>query len=248
MPVDIGRAVRDGIDRTIAPNGIRLIAAFFIVSTLSALLSTAGRPAEPMGPISPMQPSPPFGISLAVAGLGSLLLGILSVVLTIVALRTFVTDETDQIPREHYSANLLWPTINFIIGFIIFGILVAIGFVLLVIPGLFLLVSLFFWMLYVAVEGENFVDAFEHSWSLTKGNRLVLFLLGVIVAIISLVISLIFGGPGSLIGGSIGIIITQVGSAISTVFGTATAARTYRQLTADDASAPIAESGQTEPE
>lgn len=234
MTVNIGQAVREGIDRTIAPSGIRLIAAFFVVSTLSGLLSIAGRPMDAMGPISPMPPSPSFRIPLALAGAGSLLLGIVSVVLTIVALRTFVTEETDQIPREHYSTNLLWPTINFIIGFIIFGILVGIGLVLLVIPGLFLLVSLFFWMLYVAVEDENFIDAFQHSWALTKGNRLELFLLGLVVAIISLVISAIFGGPGTIIGGSLGIIITQIGSAISTVFTTATAARTYRQLTTDD--------------
>lgn len=241
MSVDIGRAIQEGGRRTLARNGLYFVAIVWVLGVLNGLFSASmarsamqgvpGRP--PMGP-APMGPS--LGLSPAAAGLLSLLVSLAGLVVVAGAMRTFVTQDTETIPGERFTRNLGWMLVNLVIGGIAFGIVVGIGFVLLVVPGLFLLVSLFFWGFYVVVEDQNFVEGFRNSWALTRGNRLVLFALGVLVAVIGLVVSWTFGivqfvGPG----GWVGLLVTQIGSAFASVFGLATAARTYRQLTEESA-------------
>lgn len=239
MSVDIGQAIQEGGKRTLARNGLILVAIFWVLSVLNGLFgNTIARNAMgqlpggmvPVDVAGPPVMGPTLGIPSGVAGLLSLLVGLISAVVGAAALRTFVTAETESLPSEHFTRNLVWMLINLIVGGIVFGIVVGIGFVLLVIPGLFLLVSLFFWNVYVIVEDENFIDGFQDSWQLTKGNRLVLFLLGVIVVIIAAVIGAIFGIPRPFVGGFVGLAIAQIGGAFGTVFTIAVAARTYRQL------------------
>ncbi|PSQ08636.1 hypothetical protein BRC93_14835 [Halobacteriales archaeon QS_5_70_15] len=143
-----------------------------------------------------------------------------------------MTDETETLPREHLTEDLLWPAANLLVGGVVFGIAVAIGFVLLVIPGLFLLVSLLFWEVFVAVEGDNFVEGFRHSWDLTGGRRLRLFALGVAVVLLALVVSVVFAIPGVVLPSVLGFPIEQVGSALVGVFVLATIAETYDRLVA----------------
>ncbi|MDX1747396.1 MAG: hypothetical protein R3324_15780, partial [Halobacteriales archaeon] len=47
-------------------------------------------------------------------------------------------------------------------------------------------------------------------------------------------VNALFGIPGAIVGGFGGVLFAQVGSALTTVFGTAVLARAYCQLTADD--------------
>ena len=78
----------------------------------------------------------------------------------------------DQTVGDLFSAAA--PYILPLIGFgILFGIGVAIGFVLIVIPGLILLT---FWSVgapAIVVEGTGPIDAFGRSWRLVRGNGLV---------------------------------------------------------------------------
>jgi Na+/proline symporter len=63
-----------------------------------------------------------------------------------------------------------------------------------------------------------------------------LFVTGVVVVIIALVVSWIFGVPQIAgLTGWVGLLISQIGSAFGLVFVLATIARTYRQLTEDEA-------------
>lgn len=238
MPVAIEAALRRGVSRTLARNGLLLAGVWFVVSGVNALVGLgvsrwlmrqdgfpAGVPVPPGTVREGLIAIPP-----AVGGLVSLLAGLATVVLTIGALRTFTTDETERLRGEHFTRNLIWPGLNFIVGAVVFGIVVGIGFALLVIPGLFLLVSLVFWTVYVAVEDENFIEALGDSWSLTRGHRLRLFLLGVAVVIINIIVSAVFGLGA--IGGAIGLIIAQVGTALTSVFGLATLAAAYDDLVA----------------
>lgn len=252
MPVDIGRAVREGVERTTARNGLLFVGILFVVGILNGLFSTevtrevamapAGRPefAQPGGY------APSLGLSPVVAGALSVLLALVSVVVTLGMVRTFVSGETETIPTEHFSRNLLWAVLNLIVGSIVFGIAVGIGLLVLVVPGLFLLVSLFFWNVYVIVEDQNFVEGFRNSWSLTAGRRLRLFGLGVVVAVIGLAINLVFGLPGLVLPDVLGFVLAQVGSAASGVFWTATVARTYVQLREGGAEEGDVVEGETE--
>lgn len=236
MSVDIGQAVQEGGKRTVARNGLYLVAIVWVLGVLNGLFSASiarnamqGVPGQvPMG-AQPMGPS--LGLSPAVAGILSFLVSLAGLVVAAAAIRTFVTEDTETIPGERFTRNIGWMLVNLIIGWIVFGIVVGIGLVLLVIPGIFLLVSLFFWGFYVVLEDQNFVDGFRNSWDLTRGNRLVLFVLGVLVAIIGLVVSWVFGIVQLAgVGGFLGLAVAQIGSAFATVFTIATAARTFEQL------------------
>lgn len=242
MSVDIGQAIEQGGKRTLARNGLYFVVIVWVLGIVNGLVgNTMARNAfqQMPGGMGPgMGPGagavgPGLGLSPITAGVLSIVVGLVLAVVGAAALRTFVTEETETIPGEHFTHNLVWMLVNLIVGGIVFGIAVAIGLVLLVIPGLFLLVSLFFWNLYVVVEDQNFIEGFQNSWALTSGNRIMLFVLGVVVVIIGGVVGLIFGAPRFLLPGIIGLAVAQLGSAFGTVFGIATAARTYKQLTAE---------------
>lgn len=247
MPIDIERVVSDGYERTVARNGLLFVGIFYLLSLLDGLFSPAQtRPTalpDPMAgpgpgpvPAEGMQPyAPSLGLSPGLAGLLSLLLAVVSIVVTIGALRTFVSDETERIPRENFGHNLLWAGLNLVAGGLVFGIVVGIGFVLLLIPGFFLLVSLFFWEVYVAAEDQNFVEGFRNSWQLTGGHRLRLFGLGVVVVVLSMLVSIAFGLPGVFLPDILGFLVAQLGSAFLGVFFLAAVARTYEQLVAMEA-------------
>ena len=236
MSLNIEDALRQGVSRTLARNGLLLAGVVFLVSTLNALVGLGvGRWVRTRG-VMPMDvpfqggmDAALFAVNPAVGSLVGLLASLATVVLAIGGLRTFVTDETERLPEGHFTQDLVWPGLNFIVGAVVFGIVVGIGFVLLVVPGIFLLVTLIFWTVFVAVEGENFVDGMQSSWSLTRGHRLQLFLLGVGVVIIQIVVSIVFG-IGGIAGGALGVIVAQAGGALTTVFSLATLAAAYNQL------------------
>lgn len=249
MALDLGEVIETGFRRTIARNGLIIAAVLFVLSALNALVANSmfraimpppnqmgpGFPGGPMAPGPSMMPmGPSLPISPAVAGLLSFIVSIITAVVTITAIRTFVSGETEQIPEEYYTRNMIWALINLIVGGIVFGVIVAIGLILLIIPGIFLLVSLFFWNVFVVVKDQNFIEGLQNSWALTKGNRLRLFLLGIVVVVIVAVVNGIFG-IFTFFGGYIGLLISQIGSSLTTVFSLAALAAAYNQLTASEA-------------
>ena len=210
-----------------------LMGLLFVLSLLSGLLGASiaqyagNQQFVPFG----AETNAVFALPPLVAGLLSLVIGLASLVVSIAAIRVFVSNETERLPREHFTRRMGWTVLNFIIGAVVFGIVVGLGFVVLIIPGIFLLVSLFFWSVFVAVEDQNFVESFTSSWGLTKGHRLKLFLLGIAVALITIVINAVFG-VGFVAGSLVGLVLAQIGSAVVTVFSTAALAATYTELTA----------------
>lgn len=246
MSVDIGQAIEEGGKRTVAQNGLYFVAIVWVLGILSGLFSNAiargvmqdiPGAGEVGGPFGPPTVGPTLGLSPGVAGLLSLVVGLISLVVSAAAIRTFVTEETEAIRGEHFTRNLLWMVLNLIVGGVVFAIVLAVGFVALIIPFFFLLVSLFFWNVYVIVEDQNFVEGFRNSWALTKGNRIMLFVLGVVVVIVYVVVGGIFGLVGAFLPGIAALAVTEVGSAFASVFGLATAARTFLQLEAGEPAA-----------
>lgn len=235
MPLDIKRALREGYDRTIAPNGVILAGVFFVLSGINAVAAAGAGPRYPAMRFGMFgRPSNPIvwpELPIPLAGLLSLLASLGTIVVAIAALRTFVTDETETLPENHFRRRIGWAFLNFLVGAIVFGIIVGLGFVLLVIPGIFLLVSLIFWEVFVAVEDENFVESLRRSWQLAQGNRWQLFGLGFVVLLVTLVVNVVFSVPGAIVGGFGGVLFAQAGSAVTTVFGSAVLARSYCQLT-----------------
>lgn len=250
MAVDIPTVIKRGYETTLSPNGVVFVGVFYLLALLSGAV-TAGttRQTMPPGGTSPpgmsgmpfggagMRPfAPSLGLSPITAAGVSVVLSIVSVVITIGALRAFVDQPKDGLSEALFTRNVLWAVINMIVGGIVFGIVVAIGFVLLIVPGVFFLVSLFFWNVFVVVEDTSFIEGFRRSWDLTAGNRLWLFGLGIIVGLIGLLISIVFGLPGVFLPDIVGFLLAQFGSAIVSVFVLATVAAAFTALNGGTAS------------
>lgn len=233
MTVDIGDVLREGFERTVTRNGVVFATLFFVLSVpYAAFSASVNRQFEAGSPQTGAAPA--FGLPVGVLAILGLVFGLASLVLTVGAIRTFVSEERETIHAEFFTRNILWVVANLVVGGIVFGFAVGIGFVLLIVPGLFLLVSLFFWNYRVIVEDENFVDGFATSWELTGGNRLTLFALGVVVVLVALVANVVSGIPAVLLPGPVGVLVGQAGSAVVQVFTLATASRAYVQLTGAD--------------
>ncbi|MFB6294951.1 MAG: hypothetical protein ABEI97_04280 [Candidatus Nanohaloarchaea archaeon] len=222
MALDIGAAVEDGARRTLERNGLLLVTAFVLINLASSLLGVgsgtgAGAPAVAGNPAA-----------IAIIGLA---VSLLSVVVSIAALRVFVTDETETVPDEAFKRNMGSALLHTVIGGILFGIAVGVGLILLVIPGVYLLLALFFWTVFVAVEDQSFHEAMQSAWELSKGHKWQLLGLLLVIAIINILLSIV-GAAASFAGPRIvGLAVMQILSAFGGVFALAVQARAYEQLT-----------------
>lgn len=238
MSLSIGRALQDGIERTLARNGAVLLAVWFAVAALNqATYNTAVAGVFPAVSQQPTMLGPTLPLSPAVAGVIVFFLYLASFVLTAVALRTFVSEETRTIPREYVTRNLVWFLLNYFVGYVVFLLAVWIGFILLFVPGIFLLVSLYFWIVFVAVEDQNFVEAFGNAWDLARGNRWSLLGLGLIVTVAGTVLYGVLFFVGALVSPWASLVFFSAAVAAFGVFGMATTARAYVQLQADEGAA-----------
>lgn len=222
MAFAILNTMSDGFERTVQRNGLVLVAVLAVLTVVNTLLASTAM--EPAGTADPA-----VGFLGVGMGLLSFVVAIASVVTMIVALRTFASGETEYIPRAFVRRNIGLATLNVIVGGIVFAVIVALGSVLLVIPGLFLLVSLYYWSVFVAIEDQNFVRAFRSSWSLTRGSRLRLFGLGVAVVGLLFVVTAVVSIPAAPFG-IVGAIVTQTVGAGLTMYALATTVSAYDQL------------------
>ena len=237
MPFSIIAALQEGLDRLFSRVGATFAGIIFVLGTLNAVFSATAaadflggpRGGPGMGPGPTMVPT--VGLPGPVAGLLSLIVVLLMAIVGIAAIRAFVDDIDRDIDRPLFTRNIGWALVNLVVGGIVFGLIVAIGLVLLVIPGIFLLVSLVFWSVYVVVEDVSFIEGLRRSWALTKGHRLRLFGLGFVTFLIVAVVSGLFSFPAQVGAPGIGALVAaQIGSAVTSVFSSATLARAWVQL------------------
>lgn len=210
-----------------------LVGILFVLSAVSALFGAGvARYVPEQGFASPAAAADAlFVLPALAAGILSIVVALASLVVSIAAIRVFVTDETERLPRGAFTRRIGWVALNAIVGGIVFGIAVTAGFVLLVVPGIFLLVTLAFWTVFVAVEDRNFVAGFRGSWGLTKGHRLSLLGIGVAVVLATVIVQAVFG-IGMVAGPVLGGLVAAVGSALTSVFSVAVLASAYTTLTA----------------
>lgn len=175
-------------------------------------------------------------IPASVAAGGLLALALLSEAATIVAVRVFATSETDDVPRDLATDNVLLATLNGFVGGIVAWGLILLGTVLLVVPGVFFAVALFFFRQEIALNDKNFVQALADSWRITKGNRVDVFALGLVLLLAVWSITLAAGGAVGLVSTLGSDLLTAIlggvtlGGGVLGVFGTAVATRAYVQF------------------
>lgn len=244
MSLDIGAAIENGLERSLKRNSIILMGIFALVSLISTVFGDSmtkaiiesgalGGPVQP-GALASATPLA-LDISPMLSGAMLLLVSLVSAAITVGAIRLFISEETESVPTEIFTDNILWVLANIIIGSIFFAIVLGIGFVAFLIPGVFLLSALYFWNFYIIDEGQNFFQAMKSSWRDTKDNRIRTLALLLIVLIatgtFSIITSLILGFLGGLVAGTAGgSVLSIIPSAIVTVFTLATFTEAYKQL------------------
>jgi hypothetical protein len=180
--LNIGSALTNGLGRVGNRNGGILLLAAAVLGILWQLLVNSVfvqmLPPDFSGSLG-LTIDLPFGI-LAIS---SLIVFVLLSYLTIVATRTFVAGETTQLPTEFLQRRIPWVIANLIVGGIVFTLLLFIGSLLFVIPGIIAYLSLLFMTVFIAVDDENFISAMSSSWHLTRGNWIRLFILLAIIIV-----------------------------------------------------------------
>jgi ABC-type multidrug transport system fused ATPase/permease subunit len=185
-----------------------------IGGTLSQIFSTYGNQAGVLLPVA-------FGLFLIVAVVNGILAGgvlvLVGFAVSIVAGTLYqgmvvglVRDVQDG-RRDSSVGDLIdaaWPVVLPLIGVgILAGIAIAIGFVLLVVPGLILLTIWAVVAPVIVIERKGVIDSFGRSRELVRGNGWqvfgVIFVVFLITAVVGVVLGVIGAGVSDSLGGRI---------------------------------------------
>jgi len=185
MALHLGRAISNGIRRTLNVTGLVLMVLMFVytfgfVAASNTIVANAlpGR----------LQSQAQIGFALPLSTASAAALGavcmLIGLVVLLVAARAFVRDPGNRgWDGRLFTRRMGWAVLSAVGANIVVSVAVSIGFVLLVVPGLYLAVSFMFVVFAIAVEDRGVVAAMRRSWALAAGNRWRLLALMLIVGI-----------------------------------------------------------------
>jgi hypothetical protein len=246
MSLDIPAALEDGLARLPTRVAAMLFVAYLAIGAISTVAgSTLSRavvdalqttiPADATAPTTPGMGGGALAldVSLPVAVVLFLAQVVLAQVVGVVGIRTFVSDARASFPTG-LTSHLPWVVLNALVAGFVVNVLIGLGAILLVIPGIYLAVALYFVQFEVVVEERNAIDALRTGWALTKGDRLAVFLLLLVIFAIGLASAV----PSILLGfvGAPTLVVTAVSvglGAVAGLIGVAVGARAYVQLKPD---------------
>ena len=194
MPaLSIGECIRFGWETFKKRPGI-LIGAF----VLTMLLPSIPGILFPSPEVAPGVPPPPPTTAEMIAALISVVIGIF----VTIGMTTFALRAHDDIASVKIGD--LWnpqPFWRFLGAEILAGIIIFVGFLLLVVPGVIASLGLCF-VLYIVIDrGAGPINALKESWRITKGNKwqLFLFVLALIglnlLGLLLLIVGVLVTGP-----------------------------------------------------
>ncbi|WP_058993995.1 glycerophosphoryl diester phosphodiesterase membrane domain-containing protein [Haloarcula sp. CBA1127] len=246
MALQIGSALEEAGYRLFSRTGAILLVAYFALMASfqvlfnSAIATTYARMGY--GEIAAAMPLS-FDIPLTVVGAGIAVSSVVSLYLTVVSFRTFVAGARTSFPEGAFTRNVPLALVNVFVGGIVYSLLVFIGTVFLIIPGIFAYVAFIFMMPYIIVEDRNFIAALKESYRLTEGDRLALFGLLLIVGAAAAVVGGIIGFVGSLaLSGPVSQLPAIVIQPLASLYGSAIIAVAFEQLRTADGRSPSAPS------
>lgn len=248
MSLDVGQALRDGIDDLTSERGALFVAVFVIFGLANTVVSQSLSLAINRSvasaldvPASAMQQQGAFGgassalgleIPLAVAGVLTLVLGVVGITLRIVAIRSFAFEGPSPLPSS--ATEDLVPTVLTAIGAsILMYIALFFGFLLLIIPGIVLAVLFFFVMQEVALNDSGVVESLKNSVDLVGDNLGGVVVLIVITVVLGIVITIPLTLASLGLPGAASSAVTTLLGQIASVFGIAVVTSAYQQAMAD---------------
>ena len=252
MALQLGRAISDGIGRVLSTTGaalfvgllaIQLVTQVGINTAIVGFLPPEAASAAATGSPGLSLPLPPgVGVALTLVGI------IVSTVYFVVLARALSRPrrELSTLPSTLYTRRIVRATLATFLAGLVVSVAVSIGLVLLVLPGIFLAASFFFFIFAAGVEDRGTLGSLRRSWGLARGNRLKLSLLVVAVGVVSGIVSTVgtlldFAGLSSL--SDVAVTVVNSGFFI-VVYGTLAAA--YRQLRDEESATAAAPAGGTD--
>ncbi|ADJ14638.1 hypothetical protein [Halalkalicoccus jeotgali] len=262
MALDVVRALTEGLDRLTSRNGFVFVGAFTLIAIVgnvaldSATVALEALTADLAAQTDQPQPQPlpegatPLAVDLPGSVIALLVLGWLLAwaATSVLAVRVVASDHTEAIPDDLLSRRLTLATVNEVFARIVVLTLIGIGFVALVLPGIFLAICFYFVRPLIAIEDRNAIDAMTESWRLSRGNRIRILLLLVGAVAVYAAIS-IAGTLGALALSAlpvVGTVISIVFAAVANVFWLAVSARAFVQF--HEPVEPEPEAGGSEPD
>ena len=239
MTLRIGRALTNGVTKTFSKAGLTFVllfglAQFAFVAAINTLVEAFLAGLDLPARATEASASTPLSlpVSATVAGVLALVVLLALQAVNVVLIRVMAADR-QVITRETYTRRMGWVLLNSIVASVVVGLLTMIGFVLLVIPGLFVLVSLLFAAVYIADRDENVLDAIRDSWGLASGNRwrLLGLVLVVFVGFFAVSFPLDFLLPT---GSTLSLVASTVLNTVLVVYQLAVITDAYRQLRGED--------------
>lgn len=153
--------------------GLVLVFIPFLVSLVGGCTSEAGATTC----------SSPIGwLAVAVGTIGSIVAGAAA---AIVAAEAYAGVQSDWRRAMRIGVRR---TLAIIIATIVIGVLIGIGFVLVIVPGIFLLISFAVVWESLIIEGIGPMDSIKRSWRLVSGERWRLFGAGLLIMIIAVIV------------------------------------------------------------
>lgn len=249
MDVSMETILSETIDRLATPVGLVLAVAFAVVGVLQSValealsLSTVARL---FGGSEPSNPQPgdfaaatdPTGVQQFLTGLGvvpaiALWIGasVASLALLVVAIDGFSRGVDD--PRDLGTDRLAWKTVNLVAGWILYAVLVALGTLFFIFPGLLIAIVLLFYPMAIVTDGEWVASAFQRSVELFQDNVATSFVAALVIlaayvfrSIVTQVLTIVAFSP-------VDILLTEAVGAVYWVFVFAFLTRTYVAATDD---------------
>ena len=191
MTLQIGTALSRGSRRALSTSGIVLMILTiayqlaFIGSFNTALknLLPAGAQQGQIGVTLP--------ISTSVSGVLAMLAILFGTYVFVLTTRLLSRDlnELSSLPGELFSRRIGRALLSAVVANVVVSIAVTLGFVALLLPGIFLSVSFVFVVFAIGVEDAGPIGSLRRSWELATGNRWRLFglvlLVGIVVGLVS---------------------------------------------------------------
>jgi len=229
MTLRFGRAIAGGIRRALTPAGVALMlltacyTAVFVGAVNSfvvAALPPSVRDQAGVGLTFPL--SQTAAGSLAVASL------VFGMVVVLAAARAF-TDDGGRGFGDYFTRRMGRALVSAIGANLVVSVAVMGGFILLIVPGLYLAVSFTFVVFVIAVEDARAIPALRRSWSLANGNRwrllAIVLVIGVVTGLVGSVGSLV-----SLVDPTAGQVVSLVVTAPFSVLGYGVLADAFEQV------------------
>lgn len=244
MDLDIVRAFRNGLSglNWMREGKLTLIVAF--TSILSSVFSDSlilklnkerlsGSPYDllALSNAYPMAIDIPVTVSILFLMSSSFL----SIIAVIGLIRTYLYGREKPFNRSYFTRGVIKPSLHVVAGSIVFMLAVATGWVMFMLPGIFVFVSLFYWYFYVIDKDLSFYSALSSAWKDSGGERLRIS--GLMISVIVLLGMfgtlgrVIFGFVGNTIAGRTGgAILEAFPVALVTVLATSVFTEGYKML------------------